>query len=163
MSGMNQGCLSTAIGWLLAMLLVGLEKAIWSLRLRLHSGLRQRGSAFGAGLFLGLRPRLVCVALSALVRGGLVELWVALGVCGRPPMRQGRAHEWGTQREAPVDDCCSLNDVGKVFRLHQLLNVLRSGCQYLYLVGLFIELDLTLLVHRSQQLREIAFVRCFGP
>jgi len=63
---MNQGCLSTAIGWLLAMLLVGLEKAIWSLRLRLHSGLRQRGSAFGAGLFLGLRPRLVCVALSAL-------------------------------------------------------------------------------------------------
>ena len=38
---------------------VAWKKAIWSLRLRLHSGLRQQGRAFGPGLYLGLRPRLV--------------------------------------------------------------------------------------------------------
>ena len=42
------------------------KKAIWSLRLRLHSGLRQRGRAFGPGFYLGLRPRLVCVGPLAL-------------------------------------------------------------------------------------------------
>jgi len=34
------------------------RNAILSLRLRLHSGLRQKGGVFDAVLFLGLRPRL---------------------------------------------------------------------------------------------------------
>jgi hypothetical protein len=36
-----------------------LAKAILSFRLRLRSGLRQRGGVFDAVLYLGLRPRLV--------------------------------------------------------------------------------------------------------
>jgi hypothetical protein len=36
-----------------------LKKAILSFRLRLHSGLRQSGSAFGVIGFMGLRPMLV--------------------------------------------------------------------------------------------------------
>jgi len=42
------------------------RKAIQSLRLRLRSGLRQRGGVFDAGFFLGLRPRLVYVGPLAL-------------------------------------------------------------------------------------------------
>jgi len=42
------------------------RKAIQSLRLRLRSGLRQRGGVFDAGLYLGLRPRLVYVGPLAL-------------------------------------------------------------------------------------------------
>ena len=48
------------------------KKAIWSLRLRLHSGLRQSGKRllFG-GATLGLRPRLVYVGPLALFAGTL--------------------------------------------------------------------------------------------
>ena len=59
------------------------KKAIWSLRLRLHSGLRQRGRAFGPGLYLGLRPRLVYVGPLALfldefgIFGGFGDRWLA--------------------------------------------------------------------------------------
>ena len=50
-------------------------KAIQSLRLRLRSGLRQRGGVFDAGLYLGLRPRLVYVGPLALGVG------VSCGLC----------------------------------------------------------------------------------
>ena len=54
------------------------RKAIQSLRLRLRLrlrlGLRQRGGVFDAGLYLGLRPRLVCVGPLALGLGWPVVL-----------------------------------------------------------------------------------------
>jgi hypothetical protein len=43
----------------------------------LHDGLRQRGSAFGVGRFLGLRPRLVWGAPLALGGCGFDGVWVS--------------------------------------------------------------------------------------
>ena len=59
----------------------GWRRAGQSLRLRLHSGLRQSGRAFGPVGFLGLRPRLVYRAFGPWIGGGFVECagfaWVA--------------------------------------------------------------------------------------
>ena len=59
---------------------MGWKKAIQSLRLRLRSGLRQRGGVFDAGLYLGLRPRLVYVGPLALGLVGSLTRVVFLGL-----------------------------------------------------------------------------------
>ena len=95
---------------------VALKKAIWSLRLRLHSGLRQQGR--------GLRPRFMRPEAKAsgylfvLVLAGLkpcpTDLWWALGMDGSgrdlwpygPPTHAPKAaHEWGTRRLQGMDLC----------------------------------------------------------